>query len=110
MLKLSLFDTTSVLNFVLTPGTQFRSQQVLPKIHSCLLLKVHLYVVNERRHLFGFTLHSLLIYLFMIYSQLRLIEPPVNRFHRLIGSKFDRIYRTELQFGLQYFRLIDFSA
>ena len=22
-----------------------------------------------------------------IYSQLRLIEPPVNRFHRLIGSK-----------------------
>ena len=44
------------------------------------------------------------------YSQLRLIEPPVNRFHRLIGSKFHRIYRTELLFGLHYFRLIDFSA
>ena len=43
----------------------------------------------------------------LIYSQLRLIEPPVNRFHCLIGSKF---HRTELQFGLQYFRLIDFSA
>ena len=49
-------------------------------------------------------------YLITKYSQLRLIEPPVNRFHRLIGSKFHRIYRTELQFGLQYFRLIDFSA
>ena len=45
-----------------------------------------------------------------IHSQLRLIEPPVNRFHRLIGSKFHRIYRTELLFGLQYFRLIGFSA
>ena len=32
------------------------------------------------------------------YSILRLIEPPVNRFLRLIGSKFHRIYRTELQF------------
>ena len=34
-----------------------------------------------------------------------LTEPPVYRFIRLIWSKFFRIHRTELQFGLQYFRL-----
>ena len=28
------------------------------------------------------------IYIYLKYSQLRLIEPPVNRFHRLMGSKF----------------------
>ena len=44
------------------------------------------------------------------YSRLRLIEPPVNRFHCLMGSKFHKIYRTELHIGLKYFRLIDFSA
>ena len=44
------------------------------------------------------------------YSILRLIEPPVNRFLRLMRSKFHRNFRTELQFGLKYFMLIDFSA
>ena len=38
-----------------------------------------------------------------IYSRLCLVESPVIIFLRLIESKFQRICRTELQFGLEKF-------